>query len=355
MIKIIAFNHTLLIALISLYLGIEYISAYLSDNEPCCILPTYSNRLSFITLLYTALFLLGHFTYFALQRPQGSLWYTIYKDILTTYLTARRLLKGGLILLLLPLFMATFTSFKSMFPYISPYDWDQTLSTLDRSLQFGFYPHELLQPILGHPYITTTLNFFYNLWFFILYAFLFWQAFSLKDPFNRAQFFLSFVLCFSCLGTFFALLLSSAGPCYFGRITGLEDPYSPLMTYLKEANQISPVWSLDIQNYLWDSYQDETVKFGSGISAMPSMHVSVALLFALVAKAHSIRLYKACLVFLFLIILGSIHLGWHYAVDGYVSMLGTWGLWKMAGVMLRAWHGQLSKVMPVPQAYQQTP
>ena len=37
------------------------------------------------------------------------------------------------------------------------------------------------------------------------------------------------------------------------------------------------------------------------------------------------------LIYLFFIQIGSVHLGWHYAVDGYASMILTWLLWRLSG------------------------
>jgi hypothetical protein len=36
-------------------------------------------------------------------------------------------------------------------------------------------------------------------------------------------------------------------------------------------------------------------------------------------------------VFAVLILLGSVHLGWHYAVDGYAGALGAALLWHLVG------------------------
>jgi hypothetical protein len=34
------------------------------------------------------------------------------------------------------------------------------------------------------------------------------------------------------------------------------------------------------------------------------------------------------------IFIGSVHLGWHYAIDGYAGIAGTWLIWKFAGFVL---------------------
>jgi hypothetical protein len=42
----------------------------------------------------------------------------------------------------------------------------------------------------------------------------------------------------------------------------------------------------------------------------------------------------ACLYAL-IIFIGSIHLGWHYAVDGIVSTAAMLGIWKLSGLYLK--------------------
>jgi hypothetical protein len=37
-----------------------------------------------------------------------------------------------------------------------------------------------------------------------------------------------------------------------------------------------------------------------------------------------------------LVLIGSVHLGWHYAVDGYVAIAAVTGFWWIAGRIIRA-------------------
>ena len=58
-------------------------------------------------------------------------------------------------------------------------------------------------------------------------------------------------------------------------------PIFGLMAYLRETNKIYPIWALKTQNLLWDEYVNNRFGLGSGISAMPSMHVASTFLFFL--------------------------------------------------------------------------
>ena len=106
------------------------------------------------------------------------------------------------------------------------------------------------------------------------------------------------------------------------------------MEYLTEANKSSPVWAIGTQKKLWKAYKENKTKLGSGISAMPSMHVSMAFLFALVGW-RSNRLIGLMLgIYTIIILMGSVHLGWHYAIDGYAAILGTLLIWHCVGWFL---------------------
>lgn len=285
--------------------------------------------------LYTALFCVGFFVVqpfriMLFERPDR-LTSAILGDLRDNYFTLERLLPASLILLLIPPFISSFTSFKSIIPMIQPFSWDPFFAEVDRWLHGGIDPWRLLQPLLGRPFATTTINFFYHLWYFAFFTILFWQAFSLKAPQLRLRFLISFLLIWAVVGSLAAVTLSSAGPVYYGRVTGLEDPFAELMAYLTAASARSPVWALEIQQLLWDSYLEGGTGFGSGISAMPSVHVAMAVLLAILGWHTSKVLGVVLTLFAVLIQVGSVHLGWHYAIDGYFAGLLTWAIWLMSG------------------------
>ncbi len=195
-------------------------------------------------------------------------------------------------------------------------------------------PWQWLHTIVGSPIISSGINFFYHLWFFVMYAIFFWQAFSLRTPLLRMRFLLSFVGIWILVGTVCAIGLSSAGPCYYGRITGLNDPFKPLLEYLYATNKMFPILALDVQERLWKNYTGGGLGLGSGITAMPSMHVATSTLFALLGWRVNRALGIILTIFLVIIMIGSVHLGWHYAIDGYVAIIGTWLVWLSTGWLL---------------------
>ena len=77
------------------------------------------------------------------------------------------------------------------------------------------------------------------------------------------------------------------------------------------------------------------IAIAGAVAAMPSLHVASTCGFYLVARATHRWLGWAFLVFLALMLLGSVHLGWHYAIDGYAGIAGTILLWWGCGRLLR--------------------
>jgi len=267
-------------------------------------------------------------------RPARLTRYMI-DDLRTTYLTFDRLFAAAIVLAVLPVFVSVFTSINVMIPFVHPFDWDPVFAEWDRLLHGGRHPWVILQPLLGYPLVTTFLNAIYHLWFFLLYAIVCWQAFARVDRLLRMQFFLSFVLAWALLGSGLATVFASVGPCYYALATGLPDPYAPLLAYLNATNEVSPVWALTVQEILWEGYQSGAIEQGKGISAMPSMHIAAVVLNVLFGFRVSRLFGWLMLAFAVLTFLGSIHLAWHYAIDGYVSVIGTCLIWFAAGQFLK--------------------
>lgn len=333
--------HALFITLIICYTAVGFIVTWVFNKaEILSTTRSFNKNLGLLIGCFLLVFFCGHAIYVMIfVRPEHLTRY-ILTDLRKNYVTTERVLIALPVLAFIPVFMSVFTSLKTMIPVINPYSWDAVFLKWDTVLHCGVQPWQLLQPFFGRPRVTSIINFFYNLWFFVMYGVLLWQAFSLRDLRGRMQFFFTFIGCWSLLGTLAATLLSSVGPCFYGRATGLIDPFHPLMSYLWATNASFPVWSLDIQEILWDTYKHSGIDFGRGISAMPSIHVSMAFLFALVGWRAGRVLGIGFTVFMVLIMIGSVHLGWHYAIDGYAAIVGTWLIWWAVGWLLDR-HGAL--------------
>lgn len=294
----------------------------------------YSRTLAVIVGVFLVAFFGGYPVYvMVVVRPKRLIAYIV-ANMRERFLTRRRLLAALPVFVFMPIFLGAFTSLKSLIPVMNPYGWDVTFAAWDRILHGGLDPWQLLQPLLGHPLISASTNLTYNSWLAVLYIVLLWQTFSTQNPRLRMQFLITFVLAWALLGTVAATALSSAGPVYFGRITGVEDPFAPLMAYLQSVNEIYPVGALNAQEFLWKIYQEGGYAPGSGISAMPSLHVAMVFLFALVGWRSGPVAGIVLTAYAVIIFIGSVHLGWHYAIDGYLGIAGTWLIWKFAGFVL---------------------
>jgi hypothetical protein len=327
-------EHSLLIAFVALYVAYGKLLPYWFGVANASADDLYSGFFLVLTGAAAAVFVACYAIHLRFVVKPPDFVAALQAAIFGRFLTPRRLCMALPAMLILPFFGATFTNLKVLIPAIVPFHWDATFAQWDRLLHGGYQPWQILQPLLGYPYVTSLLNAVYHLWFFLAYGVICWQIASTDRPRLRMQYLLTFVLIWAVIGNIAAMLLSSAGPVYFGRITGLPDPYAPLMSYLHQASAIAPVPALHVQDMLWRLYQSHGLAVGGGISAMPSLHVAIAVSFVLLARAIDRRLAVAFAVFAVLIFLGSIHLGWHYAIDGYAAAPAAWLIWRGVGWLL---------------------
>ena len=230
--------------------------------------------------------------------------------------------------------LSIFSSLKVMIPLIHPFDWDATFVAWDRWLHGGIDPWRLLQPVLGTPFVTQVFDILYTLWFFALFLCTFVMAFKLAQRRLRMQFFLTLLLTWALLGNVMATWLASVGPCFLELLTG-DATFAPLMAYLHDVNTRYPLAAMQIQDLLWQAHVERENAFGRGISAMPSIHVSSAFLFFLRGRPMSRLMGVVMGAFFVVTMLGSVHLGYHYAIDGYVSIVLTLAVWYVVGWALQ--------------------
>jgi membrane-associated phospholipid phosphatase len=262
---------------------------------------------------------------------EGRLLYGMWLKLNDDYFSPQRVANALHACLFMTMFMAGYGSVKEAIPHVVPYSWDETFMQWDKFIHFGRQPYEWLAPILNFPLATFLVNLNYNIWFFVMFTCWFWQGFSKADSPLRQRFLLSFALTWFLGGCILATIFSSGGPCFYGKLLPGPDPYAPLMANLNEATGQYTIWSLTVMDTLWRNYETGA---GSivGISAMPSLHTASATLFALLGYASGKKWLGHLLsVFAFLILVGCVHLGWHYAIDGYAGMAIAVTCWWLAG------------------------
>ncbi len=255
----------------------------------------------------------------------------LWLDIKAKCRDADRVIGGAVTAICFSVFMAVFPYLKGAIPALVPFSWDPFMAALDRAILGGVDAWEPLFAIFGAPVLLTTFNISYHAWFFVMYFIIFTACFSRSNLQARAQFFLAFMLTWIIGGNLLATIFSSAGPAYY-HLLGLGNQFAPLMDSLRAANDISPVWALRVQDTLWEGY----VGTGriSGISAFPSMHVASTTVMALYAASYARWAGRAMTVFLGFIALGSVLLGWHYAVDAFAGVALALLFWRISPYLL---------------------
>lgn len=264
-------------------------------------------------------------------KPESNMqWFKA--DMRRILLDPDRILTGSLAFLTFVLFCGTFTFLKESIPAMVPFSWDPAFARLDRALHFGMDPWRLLQPVFGSAIMTSFLNVIYHLWFFMMYFMVLWACFDIRQIRKSATFLVAFVLTWVIGGNFLATIYSSVGPVYYQEF-GFGDSFVPLMQHLEAVNQVTRVWALDVQAMLLDGYRnDGAVK---GISAMPSMHVGSTVVMTLFCFAHKRWLGWVMVGFTTLIVIGSVHLAWHYAVDAYAAIIIALVCWWASRLLVR--------------------
>jgi membrane-associated phospholipid phosphatase len=123
----------------------------------------------------------------------------------------------------------------------------------------------------------------------------------------------------------------------------LGDPrFDAQMDYLNAANEQIPIMVLPVQDMLLEWYAKSENGLGSGITAMPSMHCAIAFLYWLAMRRISPLLGRLFGVFALITWVSSVHLAYHYAVDGLVSLVAIVAIWWASGRIIAGWDRYLA-------------
>ncbi len=223
-------------------------------------------------------------------------------------------------------FFLVFTMVKSTLPNIIPFYSDPFWAALDRVIHFGIDPWKITHA-LGAKFPVNLAEFIYMDMWLIPAMFLPVILVLFDDDQARVSRYLKlYLLAWAGIGTVLALAGMSAGPIYYDRIE-MSDRFAGLLMALKSAGiSDSPIGAT--HEYLWSIYASKGQALGSGISAFPSVHVAMVGVYALYMVDRTKWLWPVSVALVLIYLFLSVHLGWHYAIDGYVSLLVVFLGWK---------------------------
>jgi len=159
----------------------------------------------------------------------------------------------------------------------------------------------------------------------------------------RLTFLLALGLYWVIGGVMIATLLPAAGPVYLERIAG-DTSFGALIERLQAQAAQGRIVALEIQEWLWAGYIQESVD-AAGISAFPSLHVSIPATCAMMARSADRVVGWLLWLFTITVLIGSVHLGWHYAVDGIGGLLLAFGCWRLSQSLVAWWLRQIDDFM----------
>lgn len=221
-----------------------------------------------------------------------------------------RAMAVAMALLLGSLAAGAFSAMKAALPLAVPFYLDGPLTRLERTI-FGTDPWRISHALLG--WATPLIDRFYLSWLPVMLIAFNLVLLSRPAP-RKTRSLIAYVLMWPAVGTLGSYLFSSAGPIFTDRelLRSLRGADGTLLAY----------------QHLWSAYAHRYETLGGGISAMPSMHIAMACWLALTLRQT--RFQWAGWTYLALIWVGSIHLGWHYALDGVGGIIGALAVWKIA-------------------------
>lgn len=241
--------------------------------------------------------------------------------------------------LVLVLLLTSYNSFKQSVLPLAGFRFDPLLAQIDRILFAGQDPGLWLLRLFDSATLSAWVDTLYHAWFLPMVIGV-GVAALLRDPVLRARYLFSYVGVWVLLGQFFAFLLPAAGPCYYTALVGPDVGFEALMAQLQQHNALlapeAQIHALRYQAGLLEALNAEGLQMGGGISAIPSVHNALAVLFAIGAWRLNRWIGAGLWAYAFLIWIGSFYLGWHYAIDGIAGGLGAVALWFASGWLFRA-------------------
>ena len=235
----------------------------------------------------------------------------------------RKLLVIGFGITVAGLNMIAFMWTKPLLNWFVPFWADPMLARADRLLFLGHDPWIFLDWLNSIP----AAIFYHRGWFAMMIVTLL-VVLSQPASARKSAIMLSYFLLWSIIGPVVHVLMPAAGPVFYEKLG-----YGAEFAGIRVPEEMTRM-----SDYLWNIYQGDQFGPGSGISAMPSLHIATTgwMVIAIYVLARRWTAPMAALGFL--IFLLSISLGWHYAADGIVGGAFALGCYALC---LRIYDGRM--------------
>lgn len=183
--------------------------------------------------------------------------------------------------LLVGITLPFFGMFKQMVLPSRGFLWDRSLAHVSKSL-FGVSFWTITHRWFGSLAATRVLDQAYSLWLALMFVLPPVVAVVFGDPVRRFRILLAWTLSWLLIGSLAAWYFASAGPCFYNQFVGYDPGYAALERRLAAlASQAvaegHPLAAMRFQPVLVASYRNPDLAPAGGISAMPSMHVAMAI------------------------------------------------------------------------------
>lgn len=231
--------------------------------------------------------------------------------------------------------MSSFNAFKQQVLIGAGFHIDAQLAAIDRALFLGHDPWRVTHALFSAPWATLLFDRAYHLWFLPMSFGVIICALAAQKSYRlRTQYLFSYMAIWIGIGSVLAWFMPSAGPCFYADYVGPQASFAELARQLDAVRALygpDALASHTAQAHLRFAFGNPDLIVGGGISAMPSVHNGLSVLFAIAGFSINRKLGWCLSAYALVIWLASIHLGWHYAVDGLVSIVLTLFIWKAMG------------------------
>jgi PAP2 superfamily len=227
---------------------------------------------------------------------------------------------------------ASFNCFKQLVLVDYPFAYDAIYERIDRILFLGQDPWRVAHTMLPGVMTAKIVDMLYHAWFLPMTVGVFACAWLGSESWHlRTQYLFTYMFSWIFVGSFAASLFPAAGPALVPYLVDASSKFGELNETLALLDAQIGLDSVAIKDRLLLLHKSHDVVIGGGISAMPSVHIALSLAFALAALKIN-KTFGWCMVgYAVLMWIASLYLGWHYAVDGVVSLLLVWPAWILFG------------------------